>query len=138
MTRAAFPSMIATSWGHSAISALAAGTKGERGCAAYCASKAVLIGLSKATAVKGAPYGISCVSINPSWGETPMMESAVDRFAMAKGITRDAARAAISASNPQGRIVQPEEVAAMVDCFCAKAAPGLTNDDIQINAGADW
>jgi len=34
--------------------------------------------------------------------------------------------------------VQPEEVAATVDFFCSEAAPGLTNVDIQINAGAEW
>jgi NAD(P)-dependent dehydrogenase (short-subunit alcohol dehydrogenase family) len=67
-----------------------------------------------------------------------MMENAFDRIATAQGITRDAARAVIAASNPQGRIVQPTEVAAMVDFFCSEAAPGLTNVDIQINAGADW
>jgi hypothetical protein len=26
----------------------------------------------------------------------------------------------------------------MVDFFCSEAAPGLTNVDIQINAGAEW
>ena len=66
------------------------------------------------------------------------MESALDRIATAQGTTHAAARAVIAASNPQGRIVQPSEVAAMVDFFCTDAAPGLTNLDIQINAGADW
>ena len=128
----------AARWGRIANIASTAGTKGARGYAAYCASKAGLIGLSKATAVEGAPHGISCIAVSPTWVETPMMENAFDRIAKAKGITRDAARAEISASNPQGRIVQPGEVAAMVDFFCSEAAPGLTNVDIQINAGADW
>lgn len=138
MTRAVFPGMIAARWGRIANIASTAGTKGERGYTAYCASKAGLIGFSKATAVEGAPHGISCIAISPTWVETPMMENAFDRITKTKGITRDAARAEISASNPQGRIVQPGEVAAMVDFFCSEAAPGLTNVDIQINAGADW
>lgn len=138
MTRAVFPGMVAAGWGRIANIASTAGTRGERGYAAYCASKAGLIGLSKATAVEGAPHGISCISVSPTWVETPMMENAFDRIATAQGISRDAARAVLAASNPQGRIVQPAEVAAMVDFFCAEAAPGLTNVDIQINAGADW
>ncbi len=138
MTRAVFPGMIGAGWGRIANIASTAGTKGERGYAAYCASKAGLIGLSKATAVEGAPHGISCIAISPTWVETPMMENAFDRIATAQGISRAAARAVIAGSNPQGRIVQASEVAAMVDFFCTDAAPALTNVDIQINAGADW
>ena len=138
MTRAVFSGMIDAGWGRIANIASTAGTKGERGYAAYCASKAGLIGLSKATAVEGAPHGISCIAVSPTWVETPMMENAFDRIAMAQGITREAARAVIAGSNPQGRIVQAAEVAAIVDFFCSDAAPGLTNVDIQINAGADW
>jgi NAD(P)-dependent dehydrogenase (short-subunit alcohol dehydrogenase family) len=138
MTRAVFSGMIDAGWGRIANIASTAGTKGECGYAAYCASKAGLIGLSKATAVEGAPHGISCIAVSPTWVETPMMENAFDRIVTAQGITREAARAVIAGSNPQGRIVQPAEVAAMVDFFCSQAAPGLTNVDIQINAGADW
>lgn len=138
MTRAVFSGMIDAGWGRIANIASTAGTKGERGYAAYCASKAGLIGLSKATAVEGAPHGISCIAVSPTWVETPMMENAFDRIATAQGITREAARAVIAGSNPQGRIVQPTEVAAIVDFFCSEAAPGLTNVDVQINAGADW
>lgn len=138
MTRAVMPHMVAAGWGRIANIASTAGTRGERGYAAYCASKAGLIGLSKATAVEGAPHGISCIAVSPTWVETPMMQNAFDRISAAQGIPREAARAVIAASNPQGRIVQPQEVAAMVEFFCSQAAPGLTNVDIQINAGADW
>ena len=62
----------------------------------------------------------------------------IDARAAERGITLDEARASLNASNPQGRIVQPSEIAAMVDFFCSENAPGLTNADIQINAGADW
>lgn len=138
MTRAVFRGMITAGWGRIANIASTAGTKGERGYAAYCASKAGLIGLSKATAIEGAPHGISCIAVSPTWVETPMMGKAFDRIAAAQGITREAARATLAASNPQGRIVQPGEIAALVDFFCSESAPGLTNVDVQINAGADW
>lgn len=138
MARAVFGGMIAAGWGRIANIASTAGTKGERGYAAYCASKAGLIGLSKATAIEGAPHGISCIAVSPTWVETPMMGKAFDRIAAAQGITREAARATLAGSNPQGRIVQPGEIAALVDFFCSDAAPGFTNVDVQINAGADW
>jgi NAD(P)-dependent dehydrogenase (short-subunit alcohol dehydrogenase family) len=138
MTRAVFPDMITARWGRIANIASTAGTRGERGYAAYCASKAGMIGLSKATAVEGAPHGISCISVSPTWVETPMMAKAFERIAAAENISLVQARASIESSNPQGRIVQAAEVAATVDFFCSEAAPALTNVDIQINAGADW
>lgn len=138
MTRAVFGAMQAAGWGRIANIASTAGTKGERGYAGYCASKAGLIGLSKATAVEGAPHGISCISVSPTWVETPMMANAITRIATEQNMTATQARATLEASNPQGRLVQPEEVAALVDFFCSPVAPGLTNVDIQINAGADW
>ena len=138
MTRAVYPAMVAAGWGRIANIASTAGTKGAPGYAGYCASKAGLIGLSKATAVEGAPHGISCIAISPTWVETPMMTNAFDRIAAARKISLAEARAEIARSNPQGRIVQPGEVAALIDFFCSDRAPGFTNVDVQINAGADW
>ena len=138
MTRAVYPAMVAAGWGRIANVASTAGTKGEPGYAGYCASKAGLIGLSKVTAVEGAPHGISCIAVSPTWVETPMMTHAFDRIAAARNISRTEARAEIERSNPQGRIVQPGEVAALIDFFCSDLAPGFTNVDVQINAGADW
>jgi NAD(P)-dependent dehydrogenase (short-subunit alcohol dehydrogenase family) len=63
---------------------------------------------------------------------------AFTRIAAAGQITLAEARAKIAHSNPQGRIVQPGEVAALIDFFCSDRAPGFTNVDVQINAGADW
>jgi NAD(P)-dependent dehydrogenase (short-subunit alcohol dehydrogenase family) len=138
MTRAVFTDMQTTGWGRIANIASTAGTKGAAGYAAYCASKAGLIGLTKATAVEGAPHGISCIAVSPTWVETAATPLAISRLAAERQISPTEARASLEASNPQGRLVQPAEVAATVDFFCSPAAPGLTNVDIQINAGADW
>ncbi|MEI6099797.1 MAG: SDR family NAD(P)-dependent oxidoreductase [Alphaproteobacteria bacterium] len=138
MTRAVYPAMVAAGWGRIANIASTAGTKGAAGYAGYCASKAGLIGLSEVTAVEGAPHGISCIAVSPTWVETPTMSRAFTRIAAAGQITLAEARAKIAHSNPQGRIVQPGEVAALIDFFCSDLAPGFTNVDVQINAGADW
>ena len=138
MTRAVYPGMVDAGWGRIANIASTAGTRGARGHAGYCASKAGLIGLSKATAVEGAPHGISCIAISPTWVETPMMTDAFHRIARTQAVSLAEARAEIAHSNPQGRIVQAAEVAALIDFFCSDRAPGLTNVDVQINAGADW
>ena len=136
--RACFAAMKRKGWGRIVNIASTAGSKGAAGYSGYCAAKAGVIGLSKAVAVEGAPYGITCISLSPTWVETPMMDAATERHARAMGGTAADAKAALTGSNPQGRLVQPQEIAAIVGFFCTDAAPALTNTDIQINAGADW
>lgn len=67
-----------------------------------------------------------------------MMTHALHRIAETRGKEPATVRAEMEKSNPQGRIVQPQEIAALIDFFCSDRAPGLTNADVQINAGADW
>ncbi len=138
MIRALWGDMLEAGWGRIANVASTAGSVGAAGYAAYCASKAGVIGLTKSVGVEGAPHGINCISVSPTWVETPMMDNAIGRIAKDKGITPDAARERLTRSNPQGRLVQPEEIASLIGFFCTDASLGLTNVDIQINAGADW
>ena len=42
------------------------------------------------------------------------------------------------ASNPQGKLVQPDEVAELVAYLASDAARALTMADYQINAGSLW
>lgn len=138
MIRAVFPGMIRSGWGRIVNIASTAASTGASGYAGYCASKAGLVGLTRAVSKEGAPHGISCVSISPTWVETPMMERALQRHVRYRDIDIEQARANITESNPQGRVVQPGEIAALVAFCCSEAAPALTNEDIQVNAGADW
>ena len=137
MTRAFLPSMKARSWGTIVNIASTAAHVAAPGYAAYCASKAGVVALSKVTALEGAPHGVSCVSVSPTWVETPMMDNAAIRHA-GPGGDAAAAKEALKESNPQGRLVQPEEIAALIAFCCSDAAPALTNEDILVNAGALW
>jgi len=129
MTRAVLPDMHAAGWGRIVNIASTAAHLGASTYAAYCASKAGVVALSKVTAIEGAPYGVNCVSISPTWIETPMMDGAV-----ARGMSKDW----IASQNPQNRLVQPDEVGALVAFCCSDASPALTNEDIKVNAGAEW
>ena len=137
MTRAVLPDMIAAGWGRIVNIASTAAHVGANGYAAYCASKAGLVALSRVTAIEGAPHGVSCVSISPTWVDTPMLDRAAQRHAGAAGDAA-VAKEALKDENPQGRLVQPEEIGALVAFCCSDAAPALTNEDIQVNAGASW
>jgi NAD(P)-dependent dehydrogenase (short-subunit alcohol dehydrogenase family) len=134
-TRAVFAGMKARGWGRIVNIASTAAGVGSDGYAGYCASKAGVVALSRVTAIEGAPHGITCVSLSPTWVNTPMMDAASVRFG---GDEAAAYKEGLKASNPQGRHVPPGEIAAVVAFCCSDAAPALTNEDIQINAGALW
>ena len=138
MIRALFPEMVRTRWGRIVNIASTAASTGASGYAGYCASKSGLVGLGLAVSKEGAPHGISCVSISPTWVETPMMGRAVERIAQTLDTGIDQVMSDLERSNPQNRLVQPEEIAELVGFCCSEAAPALTNTDIQVNAGAHW
>lgn len=106
--------------------------------AAYCASKTGLVGLTRAVSLEGAPYGITCVAISPGWVETDMLRQSAGIMAEKSGRTQAEEIELMAKANPQNRLVQPEEIAALVVFCCSDAAKGLTMEDIQVNAGALW
>ena len=67
-----------------------------------------------------------------------MMDNAIVRHSKNRKISKSSAKKALKSSNPQGRLVQPEEIASLIAFACSETCPGLSNEDIQINAGAIW
>ena len=92
MTKEFMPHMIKQKFGRIVNIASTAGKVGASGYSGYCASKAGLIGLSKVTALEGAPHNISCVSISPTWVETPMMNNAAIRHSKENNTTQEQAK----------------------------------------------
>jgi len=138
MTRACLPNMLANGWGRIVNIASTAANTAVSTHAAYCASKAGLLGLTRAVALEGAGRGVTCTSVSPTWVETEMLRNSIERMAGRSGQTLDAQRAEITASNPQNRLVQPQEIAELVSFLCSDLSPALTMEDVQVNAGAHW
>lgn len=138
MTRALLPGMMARGWGRIVNIASTAAHVGAVGYAGYCASKAGLLGLTRVTALEGAPHGVTCISISPTWVDTPMLDRATERHARDAGTDKTTAKQALKGSNPQGRLVQADEIAALVAFSCSDGSPALTGEDIQVTAGAVW
>jgi NAD(P)-dependent dehydrogenase (short-subunit alcohol dehydrogenase family) len=138
MIRACLPSMKSTGWGRIVNIASTAAHAALPGFAAYCASKAGLLGLTRAVALEGAPHGVSCVSVSPTWVETDMLHATAAKDAAKSGRTVREEIDDLHHSNPQNRLVQPDEVAALIVYLCGEAAGAITMEDIQINAGAHW
>ncbi|MEO1139198.1 MAG: SDR family oxidoreductase [Pseudomonadota bacterium] len=138
MTRALLPGMIDAGWGRIVNIGSTAAHTAVADHPAYCASKSGLLGLSRAVALEGAPHGVTCATVSPTWVETDMLRRSAAQMAHTHGSTPDQEIANLASSNPQNRLVQPPEIAALVAFLCSDAAPALTMEDIQVNAGAFW
>ena len=140
MTRALLPGMIAREWGRIINIGSTAATVGWKDNPAYCASKAGLLGLTRCVALEGAGHGVTCVMISPTWVETELMRRNVAQVVAREGKGRDVATAMaeIAAQNPQRRIIQPMEIAALATFLCRNEALGITMENIQVTGGALW
>jgi len=138
LIRTCLPSMLASGWGRIVNIASTAANTADSTHAAYCASKAGLLGLTRAVALEGAGRGVTCTSVSPTWVETDMLRNSIEIMASRSGQTLDAQRAEITTSNPQNRLVQPQEIAELVSFLCSDLSPALTMEDVQVNAGAHW
>lgn len=136
--KAFMPAMIARGWGRIVNIASTAARTAVADHPAYCASKAGLLGLSRAAALEGAPHGVACVTVSPTWVETEMLRESAAIMAQRSGRDVAAEIDEIARANPQNRLVQPEEIAALVAFLCSDKAPALTMEDISVNAGAHW
>jgi NAD(P)-dependent dehydrogenase (short-subunit alcohol dehydrogenase family) len=139
-TRAVLPGMIARRWGRIVNIGSTAASVGWKDNPAYCASKAGLLGLTRCVALEGAPHGVTCVMVSPTWVETELMRRNVAQVVEreGRGRTPEEAMAEIAAGNPQGRILQPEEIAALALFLCGEQAKGITMENIQVTGGALW
>lgn len=108
-TRATLPLMLDRGSGVIVNIASVGGQVGLARRAAYCASKAGVVGLTRAVAVDHAREGIRCVAICPGTVETEWIGKI-----LANAPDPAAARAAMAERQLDGRMGAPEEVAAMV------------------------
>jgi 2-keto-3-deoxy-L-fuconate dehydrogenase len=131
MIKAYLPGMLAKGKGNVInMASVASSVKGAPNRFVYGASKAAVIGLTKALAADFVAKGIRCNCICPGTVETP---SLYDRM-RAQG-DFEKAKAAFIARQPMGRMAQPEEIAEMVIYLASDASAFITGQALVIDGG---
>ncbi|TIV91118.1 MAG: SDR family oxidoreductase, partial [Mesorhizobium sp.] len=130
--------MLARKAGRIVFVASTAGLKGYAYVAPYVAAKHGVVGLMRALAAETAKSGVTVNAVCPGFVETDMLEESVQRIVEKTGRSAEEARQSLSATNPQGRFIQPEEVADAVLWLCSDAARSITGQAISISGGETW
>ena len=109
--------------------------KGYAYVAGYVASKHALLGLTRALATEYAGTGITFNAICPGFAETELLIDSVDNIVDKTGRSIEEARKVLASNNPQGKFIQPEEVAATALWLISDAACSITGQAISVSGG---
>lgn len=134
-TQAVLAGMQQAGWGRIVNVASTAGLVGYAYVAAYCAAKHGVIGFTRALALEVARQGITVNAVCPGYTDTPLLDGAVNNIVSKTGRSSDDARTALAASNPQGRLVQPDEVAHTVAWLCLPASQAIHGQAVPVAGG---
>lgn len=123
-SRAVLPLMLRQRWGRIVGTASVVGLAGNPGQTNYAASKAGLIGFTKALAREVATRNITVNAVAPGYIETQMVQALSEKV-----------QEAILGQIPMGRFGTPEDVAGVVAFLCSEEAGYITGHVINVDGG---
>ena len=134
-TQAVLPGMLEAGYGRIINVASTAGLVGYGYVSAYCAAKHAVVGLTRSLAMETAKKGVTVNAVCPGYTETDLISNTIDNIVKKTGRTVEDATAELAASNPQGRLVQPWEVAQTVAWLALPASISITGQAVPIAGG---
>ena len=129
------PGMLESGFGRIVNIASTAGVTGYAYCTAYCAAKHGVIGFTRALAREVATRNVTVNAVCPGYTDTDIVHDAIANIRAKTGRSEQEAVATLVAANPQGRFVQPEEVANAVVWLCTPGSDSVTGQSIGISGG---
>lgn len=112
-----------------------AGLRGYPYVAAYTAAKHGAVGLVRALAQEVARRDVTVNALCPGFLDTEMTERSIETIMQTTGRDRAGALAALTAHNPQRRLIAPAEVTAAALWLCGPGSEGVNGQAIAINGG---
>ena len=103
---------------------------------AYVSAKHGILGLTKVTALEGAPHNITAVAVCPCFIRTPLAEKQIAGQAKFHGMSeQEVVEKIMVAPAALKRMLEPEEVAALVVYLATDVAQGITGSAVPIDCG---
>jgi 2-keto-3-deoxy-L-fuconate dehydrogenase len=134
--RAFLPGMLENGGG--AIVNIASGASSVRGIAnrhVYGASKAAVIGLTKAVAADFIRKGVRCNAICPGTIESPSLDGRIAALSRSSGESIEKVRQAFVDRQPMGRLGKPEEIAAIAVYLASDESAFATGQIYLVDGG---
>jgi NAD(P)-dependent dehydrogenase (short-subunit alcohol dehydrogenase family) len=134
-TRAVLAGMRERDRGRIVTVASTAGVAGAKYTAAYSASKHAAVGLMRAVAAEVAGTGVTANAVCPGFVRTDMTAASVERIVATTGRSDAEAEAALAATAPLGRLLEPGEVAFAVAFLAAPEAGAVNGQTLVLDGG---
>ncbi|MEM8496807.1 MAG: SDR family NAD(P)-dependent oxidoreductase [Pseudomonadota bacterium] len=109
--------------------------KGYAYVSAYCAAKHGVLGLTRALAMETATHGITVNAICPGYTDTDIIRDGVKNIVEKTGRSAAQALETFTNTNPQKRLIDPEEVAETVLWMCSNGSRSITGQAISLSGG---
>ncbi len=127
--------MLERGFGRIVAVASTAGLKGYPYVSAYCAAKHAVVGFVRALALETARTGVTVNAVCPGFTDTDLVAESLDTIMRKTGRSREEALAELVKHNPQGRLIEPSEVADSVLWLCGEGARAVTGQAIAVAGG---
>lgn len=136
LIRAALPHMYSQNFGRIVNISSVHGIRASEYKVAYVTAKHGLEGLSKVTALEGGPHGVTSNCVNPGYVRTPLVTKQIADQARTHGIPeQQVTEQILLKESAVKRLVEPEEVAALVGWLASPAAGMVTGASYSMDGG---
>ncbi|MFZ5817559.1 MAG: SDR family NAD(P)-dependent oxidoreductase [Bacillota bacterium] len=137
--RAVLPHMVSRRSGRVINISSILGREAVAGRSPYCASKAALVGMTRAVAEEVGPYGITANLVSPGATAGDRLDLVLSRLGQARGMSLEQVREWVLRDSALRRFVNAEDVGKACVFLASDAAANITGEDLNLTAGrAMW